>query len=452
MPSPCNFPGCTVKHSCFGTERGKPTRCAKHRTNYMIDVKHKWCEHPGCTTRPTFGVELGKPTRCVQHILDDMEDVVSRRCQYPGCKTRPAFGLDWGKPTRCAEHNSDGMENVVSARCEHLGCKKQPSFGIEWGKPTCCADHNVDNLENVVSNRCEHPDCKKQPSFGLEWGKPTRCLEHILGDMEDVMNRQCQYQGCKTRPTFGVELGKPTRCLEHILGDMEDVINRQCQYPGCKTQPNFGLVGGQPTRCAEHSNEGMEDLMSKRCKQQGCGKFVGSKYDGYCLRCYIHVFPDQQISRNYHIKEAHFVNALKASGILEGLDADRLAFDKTLGGCSRRRPDIFIDMLTHVLILENDEEQHVGYSCENKRKMELFQDAGNRPMVLLRFNPDGYVNAAGEKIPSCFKWHKTLGVPMIKDQDAWQARIDAFVELVKHHMAHVPEKEVTEESMFYDAV
>jgi hypothetical protein len=41
---------------------------------------------------------------------------------------------------------------------------------------------------------------------------------------------------------------------------------------------------------------------------------------------------------------------------------------------------------------------------------------------------------------------------MIRDQKVWQERIDSFVKLVEYHMEHIPEKEITEESMFYDAV
>ena len=196
----------------------------------------------------------------------------------------------------------------------------------------------------------------------------------------------------------------------------------------------------------------MKNVTHKKC-HTGCGKIVDDRYDGYCLRCFIHTFPDQKVTRNYKVKELHFVEALEGSGIFDELDEEQVTLDKILsGGCSSRRPDICIEMYTHTVILENDENQHRDYNCEHKRKMQLFQDAGSRPLVLLRFNPDSYKNAAGEKVPSCFKWHQALGVPLIQDQEEWQARIDEFVKLVKYHMENIPEKEVTEESMFYDAM
>jgi hypothetical protein len=47
--------------------------------------------------------------------------------------------------------------------------------------------------------------------------------------------------------------------------------------------------------------------------------------------------------------------------------------------------------------IEIDENQHVAYdcSCENKRIMELSQDVGHRPIVFIRFNPDGYKDHKG---------------------------------------------------------
>jgi hypothetical protein len=229
---------------------------------------------------------------------------------------------------------------------------------------------------------------------------------------------------------------------------MINVSAKQCTCG--RAIPSFGLEGGHSTHCAACRTPTMVNLTNDKCST-GCGTIVTNRYDGYCLRCFVNLFPDQTVSRNYKVKELHFMESIKTSGIFDDLEAERVTFDKILsGGCSLRRPDISIEMYTHTIIIENDENQHQDYSCEHKRMMQLFQDTGNRPLVLLRFNPDGYKNADGEKVPSCFKWHKKLGVPMIKDQDAWQARIYDFVKLVKYHMKHVPDKEVTEEYMFYD--
>ena len=55
-------------------------------------------------------------------------------------------------------------------------------------------------------------------------------------------------------------------------------------------------------------------------------------------------------------------------------------------------PDAYLDLLTHIIIIECDENQHKGYEdiCENKRTMEISNDFNFRPIVFIRFNPDSY--------------------------------------------------------------
>src|SRR6185369_17866233 len=88
-------------------------------------------------------------------------------------------------------------------------------------------------------------------------------------------------------------------------------------------------------------------------------------------------------------------------------------------GCSLRRPDLVLDMGSYVIFIEIDENQHqFGYTCQNKRLCELWQDAGHRPVIFLRFNPDSYVDDEGRKIPSCWKTN-AKGLSVVKDEKAW---------------------------------
>lgn len=68
---------------------------------------------------------------------------------------------------------------------------------------------------------------------------------------------------------------------------------------------------------------------------------------------------------------------------------------KTINGaCSKRRPDLFLDLGYQIIVTEIDEYQHLNTSydstCENKRIMEISQDVGHRSVVFIRFNPDEY--------------------------------------------------------------
>jgi hypothetical protein len=84
--------------------------------------------------------------------------------------------------------------------------------------------------------------------------------------------------------------------------------------------------------------------------------------------------------------------------------------DKTFqDGCSLRRPDLLLDMGSHVIIVEVDENKHSTYdcSCENKRLMLISKDLHHRPIVFIRFNPDGYTGEDGSiKIRSCWRLNK----------------------------------------------
>ena len=192
----------------------------------------------------------------------------------------------------------------------------------------------------------------------------------------------------------------------------------------------------------------MIDVKSKRCLEENCDTIAHmKKYKGYCLRCFVYKFPDIKISRNYKIKENHMTDFIK-----DVFQNEVKVFDKQTGGCSKRRPDVYIDKFTHVVIIECDENKHDKYnnSCENMRTMELFQDFGNRPIVFIRFNPDSYINEDGKKIPSSFKMHKILDVPMIRDQKEWILRLSLLKDTINKHLITIPNKEITYEFLFYN--
>jgi len=175
-------------------------------------------------------------------------------------------------------------------------------------------------------------------------------------------------------------------------------------------------------------------------------------YEGYCARCFVYLFPDKPAARNYKTKERLIIERLKPVLAAEFPDLET-SFDRAVsGGCSRRRPDVFVDALTHPVIGEIDEEGHDTEqycSCENRRDMEIFQDLGNRPIVFVRINPDAYTDAKGVKHPSCFG-RDNSGKLVVADETEWRKRVDLFIERMRYHLTHVPEPEVTVERLYYD--
>jgi hypothetical protein len=201
--------------------------------------------------------------------------------------------------------------------------------------------------------------------------------------------------------------------------------------------------------CNKHKKEGMIDVNNKKCLQENCYSIPkNNKYKGYCIRCFINLFPDEKISKNFKVKEVFMTDFIK-----EEFRDEVITFDKQTGGCSKRRPDVYIDKFTHILIIECDENQHKNKeytNCDTKRTMELFQDFGNRPVVFIRFNPDSYINEDCKKILSSFKNHKTLFVPVIRDKKEWNNRLELLKETIDKWLRKIPEKEISYEYLFYD--
>jgi hypothetical protein len=166
----------------------------------------------------------------------------------------------------------------------------------------------------------------------------------------------------------------------------------------------------------------------------------------------MHLFPDQPVARNYKTKEAAVVSHVRAA--LPGYD---WVWDKRVeDGCSRRRPDLCLDLGYQVVVVEVDENQHEGYecSCENKRLMELSQDVGYRPLVMLRFNPDEYVGSEGINVSSCWGVTKQ-GIVRVKPSKVgeWERRLVALTHRLVYWLdvANVSDRMVVVEQLWFDA-
>jgi hypothetical protein len=143
--------------------------------------------------------------------------------------------------------------------------------------------------------------------------------------------------------------------------------------------------------------------------------------------------------RQYKIKEHHVRDVL-----IEKFPNVEMVFDKQIdNACSKKRPDVRIECFTHTVIIECDENQHKGYSCENKRIMEIFTDLGSRPLVMIRFNPDKY-----DEYPSCFNITKSGSLSLNKKE--WNKRTQVLIVKIQENMEIVPKKEITEITLFYN--
>lgn len=111
------------------------------------------------------------------------------------------------------------------------------------------------------------------------------------------------------------------------------------------------------------------------------------------------------------------------------------------------RPDLWWDLHTHGLIVEVDEQQHNKYSktVEFERSAQLHIDA-QKPVVFLRFNPDGYRDSDSKHHSTCFSKTGVLAC----EEDAWRQRLSVLVDRIMFVRGIIPVEALTEEFLFFD--
>jgi len=338
--------------------------------------------------------------------------------------------------------------------CNREGCKTRPNYNNDGEtKALYCTTHKLEGMVDVKSKTCIHPGCKKQPAYNNDGEtKALYCTTHKLEGMVDVKSKTCIHPGCKVIPVYNND-GETKRlyCATHKLEGMVDVKSKTCIHPGCKVRPNYNNDGEtKALYCTTHKLEGMVNVISKTCKTYLCSTQVQEKYDGYCLFCYMNLFPDKPVSRNYKTKEYSVVDHVKTTFPELSWVADKII----AGGCSKRRPDLLLDLGYQIIIIEIDENQHIDYdcSCENKRIMELSQDLGHRPIVFIRFNPDDYTKN-GKTIPSCWGVNDK-GICVVKKSKTseWVRRLNTLETQIQYWVNPNNKTNKTIESiqLFYD--
>ena len=174
----------------------------------------------------------------------------------------------------------------------------------------------------------------------------------------------------------------------------------------------------------------MVDVRHISCKTYLCNIRVQEKYDGYCFRCFIHLFPDKPVSKNYKTKEFAVVEYIMKIFPEFTWTADKVVKD----GCSKKRPDLLLDLGYQIIIIEVDENKHSKYdsTCENARLMTISQDLGHRPIIFIRFNPDTYINILKERIKSCWDITAKTGLLKIVNQKEWTNRLEKLKQCIDY--------------------
>jgi hypothetical protein len=366
------------------------------------------------------------------------------KCNEDDCNKRAIYGYEFRIPLKCPEHRiMPGMKNILDIMCSECD-KVRPTFGLEKGKATHCDKCKTPEMFNVKDKLCIKCD-KVKPCFGLIKGKATHCDSCKTPEMFNVKDKLC-IKCDLSRPSFGIEKGKPTHCTKCKEPHMFDVTNKLCIVCNIK-HPTYGLEKGQITHCLDCKTDNMFDTSHLQCKV--CNNTRANPvYKGHCARCYGNLFPDSPLIRNFKTKERNVVDFIR-----EQYPDLTWKFDKIIeDACSKRRPDIYLDLGYQVIIIEVDENQHKFYEniCENKRIMEISQDVGHRPIVFIRFNPDKYLDKNNKNIPSCFSISKETGLVKINIKKNWNERLNSLKESVDYWLENETEKTIEIIQLYYD--
>jgi hypothetical protein len=245
-----------------------------------------------------------------------------------------------------------------------------------------------------------------------------------------------------------------TKISNDVTDDLEVIdFEKYCNYKNMKNPLKNKIINTPDKLNCKHDilKKTCKECNSKdMCKSKWCYSSRNSKYEGYCKYCHVNLFPEKNISKNYKSKEKDVGDRI----IKKFSDLTWVCDKKIEFGCSLRRPDLFCDYGSHIIIIEIDENAHSSYdcSCDNKRLMQLSEDVKHKPIVFIRFNPDDYVNKNGEKIKSCWKINQNTGVIVIEPnkKKEWDERINTLEEQVQYWINNKTEKTIEIIELYYD--
>ena len=365
-----------------------------------------------------------------------------RVCRCP-LQARARLGLPGERPAWCSGCPDKPSAAVMrwTPQCE---CgSSQPTYSLAAGMKArwclSCPTRPADAL-NYRDTLCECGTV--QPTFGVAGGRAQWCRVCKPDTAVDVVNRMC---ACGKRASCAASSNeRPTWCSGCKPTNAANVVSARC---GCVRAviASFFLPGETRARWCSNCPDRPDNTVSHVPRCITCQLLYPdrARYGNQCAACFWQTHPELEPPRPYRTRERHLFRRVQADF------PDRFQYDRAVeGGCSGRRPDLFVDCLTHVLHGENDENMHSQTACENRRLMELFEDTARRPMVVVRFNPDSYTDCAGQRHASTFFYDEKR--VLCVNEEAWEARYVVFKARLEYWLTTIPTKEVLVEHLFYD--
>jgi hypothetical protein len=82
--------------------------------------------------------------------------------------------------------------------------------------------------------------------------------------------------------------------------------------------------------------------------------------------------------------------------------------------------------------------------------MEISQDVGHRPIVFIRFNPDGYVDESGKNVKSCWKLNGLGIMQIVKSREIeWAKRLVNLKKCIQYWTKNSTDKTLEIIELYY---
>lgn len=422
----CRFPSCGKRahYNHIGEKTG--IYCASHKEPFMRNIADIICRIDGCEVRATFNYNGEKHGMyCRNHALENMSSVYVKKCLL--CPKAATFNFGGHtRPAYCKDHKPEGAIDVAHKRCSYGSCLKLATHNFEGATGLMfCATHRHPSMQNIRAAKCTFQSCTTRASFGNPGDKRgTFCALHALTHHVNVLDRRtCAVDGCMKTPGFNYPGEKNgLYCAPHSLDCMTDIRKRTCIHNNCTLRAGFGIPGRSPTHCFSHkSPSSMIADPSTRCKTQGCkemafygtsklehceahrtpeeGNFVEQKCNSCGLQAILDTKGVCEFCNPSAFKTAYLAKQRTVESFLISNNYEFKA-DSTIdkGECGRERPDFLFLSNRHAVIVEVDENQHLGRSCEceQTRMINIWQSLA-MPTFFIRYNPDTYKKPGGRK-------------------------------------------------------
>jgi len=332
--------------------------------------------------------------------------------------------------------------------CKSKDCTKQATYNLKGMKAKYCKKCSTPDMINIRNKMCIKCGIIR-PSFNFKGLKEEYCKKCSSTDMIMIIKKMCIK--CELfQPSYNIEGMKAEYCKKCSSTDMIDVVKKMCIK--CELiKPSYNFEGLKPEYCKNCSSPDMINVVSSKCSILYCDK--RQAIDKYCAICYYNTNPTKRPKR-IKVKEEEVCNYIKTSFPELNVIYDQYLIGDI--GCIQSRPDILIHLNKHSIIIECDEFQHSYYkdTCKEIIRIPKMQQELNRNLIVIRFNPDAYIDKNKKKVPSCFAIDPKIGMNVIKKDQLknWNNRLETLKDCLNDAINNEPTELITEIKLFFDSI